>query len=236
MLSQYTIKRCFDLLEVILQKWQSPDPYKSNGARLFNTKFHFFSTIAGFREAFIILPLYTRDIRLRFVCQTPYAPITLRFDQFVWLLNFRNGVLWQGWQDSNLRMQQSKCCVLPLDDTPIFGYPFNLYIAPAPADSNGLLYVAKGGNLHSVSPLAKRLELLFNKLFSYFSLYFHLNLARGTVTIWINYFYKDKVTILWIRIFITTDRFPLIKTVLVTLPGVEPGLQEWKSCVLTNIR
>ena len=25
---------------------------------------------------------------------------------------------WQGWQDSNLRMQQSKCCVLPLDDTP----------------------------------------------------------------------------------------------------------------------
>ena len=27
---------------------------------------------------------------------------------------------WLGWQDSNLRMQQSKCCVLPLDDTPIF--------------------------------------------------------------------------------------------------------------------
>ena len=26
--------------------------------------------------------------------------------------------IWQGWQDSNLRMQQSKCCVLPLDDTP----------------------------------------------------------------------------------------------------------------------
>ena len=26
---------------------------------------------------------------------------------------------WLGWQDSNLRMQQSKCCVLPLDDTPI---------------------------------------------------------------------------------------------------------------------
>ena len=28
--------------------------------------------------------------------------------------------LWLGWQDLNLRMQQSKCCVLPLDDTPIF--------------------------------------------------------------------------------------------------------------------
>lgn len=28
-------------------------------------------------------------------------------------------LLWLGWQDSNLRMQQSKCCVLPLDDTPI---------------------------------------------------------------------------------------------------------------------
>ena len=25
---------------------------------------------------------------------------------------------WLGWQDSNLRIQQSKCCVLPLDDTP----------------------------------------------------------------------------------------------------------------------
>ena len=27
---------------------------------------------------------------------------------------------WLGWPDSNQRMQQSKCCVLPLDDTPIF--------------------------------------------------------------------------------------------------------------------
>ena len=27
---------------------------------------------------------------------------------------------WLGWQDSNLRMQQSKCCVLPLDDTPTY--------------------------------------------------------------------------------------------------------------------
>ena len=31
---------------------------------------------------------------------------------------------WQGWQDSNLRMQQSKCCVLPLDDTPIFNFGY----------------------------------------------------------------------------------------------------------------
>ena len=28
-------------------------------------------------------------------------------------------LFWLGWQDSNLRMQQSKCCVLPLDDTPM---------------------------------------------------------------------------------------------------------------------
>ena len=104
------------------------------------------------------------------------------------------------------------------------------------ADSNGLLYVTKGCNSHSVSSLGQRLELFFNKLFSYFPLYFHLNFARGTVTIWINYFYKGKVTILWIRIFITTDRFPLIITVLVTLPGIEPGLREWKSRVLTDIR
>ncbi len=28
-------------------------------------------------------------------------------------------LIWQRWQDSNLRMQQSKCCVLPLDDTAV---------------------------------------------------------------------------------------------------------------------
>ena len=28
--------------------------------------------------------------------------------------------LWLGWLDSNQRMQQSKCCVLPLDDIPSF--------------------------------------------------------------------------------------------------------------------
>ena len=33
-------------------------------------------------------------------------------------------LFWLGWQDSNLRMQQSKCCVLPLDDTPIFNFIF----------------------------------------------------------------------------------------------------------------
>ena len=32
----------------------------------------------------------------------------------------RRGFFWLGWQDSNLRMQQSKCCVLPLDDTPMY--------------------------------------------------------------------------------------------------------------------
>ena len=31
-------------------------------------------------------------------------------------------LFWLGWQDSNLRMQQSKCCVLPLDDTPILSF------------------------------------------------------------------------------------------------------------------
>ena len=130
-------------------------------------------------------------------------------------------------------MSESKSLVLPLHYIPIFGYPFNLCIAPALADSNGLLYVTKSYNSHSVSSLGQRLELFFNKLFSYFPLYFHLNFACSTVTIWINYFYKDKVTILWIRIFITTDRFPLIKTVLVTPRGIEPRLREWKSRVLT---
>ncbi len=38
-------------------------------------------------------------------------------------------VFWLGWQDSNLRMQQSKCCVLPLDDTPILIFKIkNVYI------------------------------------------------------------------------------------------------------------
>ena len=146
-------------------------------------KFHFFSAFAGFREAFIILPLYSRDIRLRFVCQTPYAPITLRFDQFMWFLNFRNGVLWLGWQDLNLRMPESKSGALPLGYTPIFGFSFNLCIAPALVDSNDLLYVTKRYNSHYVSPLGQRLELFFNKLFSYFPLYFHLNFACSTVTI-----------------------------------------------------
>lgn len=68
------------------------------------------------------------------------------------------------------------------------------------------------------------LPLHYVVIFSYFPLYFHLNFARGTVTIWINYFYRDKVTTLWIRIFITTDRFPLIKTVLVTVSGFEPEI------------
>ena len=34
---------------------------------------------------------------------------------------------WLGWPDSNQRMQQSKCCVLPLDDTPIFTF-LKLYL------------------------------------------------------------------------------------------------------------
>ena len=33
---------------------------------------------------------------------------------------------WLGWLDSNQRMQQSKCCVLPLDDTPLFCLKINL--------------------------------------------------------------------------------------------------------------
>ena len=36
--------------------------------------------------------------------------------------SFVSVIFWLGWQDSNLRMQQSKCCVLPLDDTPICNF------------------------------------------------------------------------------------------------------------------
>lgn len=93
---------------------------------------------------------------------------------------------------------------------------FNLCIAPALADSNGLLYVTKSYNSHSVRSLGQRLELFFNKLFSYFPLYFHLNFARGTVTIWINYFYKDKVTTLWNGHFSAGEPYPLIITPVVT--------------------
>ncbi len=45
------------------------------------------------------------------------AEKTKRNNNFVRKLSF---LFWLGWQDSNLRMQQSKCCVLPLDDTPIW--------------------------------------------------------------------------------------------------------------------
>ena len=65
-------------------------------------------------------------------------------------------------------MSESKSLVLPLHYIPIFGYPFNLCIAPALSDLNGLLYVTKGCNSHSVSPLGQRLELFFNKLFVVF--------------------------------------------------------------------
>ena len=78
---------------------------------------------------------------------------------------------------------ESKSVVLPLHYVVIFGFPFNLCIAPALVDSNDLLYVTKRYNSHYVSPLGQRLELFFNKLFSCFPLYFHLNFARGTVTI-----------------------------------------------------
>jgi hypothetical protein len=43
------------------------------------------------------------------------------------LLPLLKTVSWLGWQDLNLRMQQSKCCVLPLDDTPIFTF-LKLYL------------------------------------------------------------------------------------------------------------
>lgn len=46
-------------------------------------------------------PLYIKDYRRFFSCRLV-------------------GGFWLGWQDSNLRMQQSKCCVLPLDDTPMY--------------------------------------------------------------------------------------------------------------------
>ena len=42
--------------------------------------------------------------------------------------SFVSVIFWLGWQDSNLRMQQSKCCVLPLDDTPILSLLFILII------------------------------------------------------------------------------------------------------------
>ena len=29
-------------------------------------------------------------------------------------------IIWLGWEDSNLRMQVPKTCVLPLDDTPTY--------------------------------------------------------------------------------------------------------------------
>ena len=71
---------------------------------------------------------------------------------------------WGGWIRTT-GMQESKSCALPLGDTPIFEFPFNLCIAPALVDSNDLLYVTKRYNSHSVSPLGQRLELFFNKLF-----------------------------------------------------------------------
>ena len=45
------------------------------------------------------------------------TPDTLLKRQVLCLLSSR--VLWQGWQDSNLRIQESKSCALPLGDIPV---------------------------------------------------------------------------------------------------------------------
>ena len=47
-------------------------------------------------------------------------------------------LIWLGWQDSNLRMQQSKCCVLPLDDTPILNFKKSWYALSAPRLNRGV--------------------------------------------------------------------------------------------------
>ena len=130
-----------------------------------------------------------RNITLNILSQ--YCLFLLGYNRHCKWLEFKNDLCiflknrsnWLGWQDSNLRMLESKSSALPLGYTPIFEFSFNLCIAPALSDSNGLLYVTKRYNSHSVSSLGQRLELFFNKLFSYFPLYFHLNFARGTVTI-----------------------------------------------------
>ena len=53
----------------------------------------------------------------RFELRTPWLKVKCSTD---WANGSYTKRKWLGWQDSNLRMQQSKCCVLPLDDSPVF--------------------------------------------------------------------------------------------------------------------
>ena len=44
---------------------------------------------------------------------------------------------WLGWEDSNLRIQVPKTCVLPLDNTPsVLGFLNPAYVTARPADRN----------------------------------------------------------------------------------------------------
>ena len=105
----------------------------------------------------------------------------------------KNYSTWLRWQGSNLQwVSQSHLC---------YHYTTSQYLKSlltyilhlALVDSNDLLYVTKRYNSHYVSPLGQRLEPFFNKLFSYSPLYFHLDFACSTVTIWVNYFYKGRL-------------------------------------------
>ena len=59
--------------------------------------------------------VFFRKLRLLPPCSNPAQKNNPHLLKQRWLF-------WLRWRDSNPRMQQSKCCVLPLDDTSIFFY------------------------------------------------------------------------------------------------------------------
>lgn len=82
-----------------------------------------------------------------------YAPIRERGGQPLGSLD---------WIRTNKATVKALCVTITLRG---YVFPFNLCIAPALTDSNGLLYGTKRDNFHSASSLGHRLELFFNKSF-----------------------------------------------------------------------
>lgn len=69
---------------------------------------------------------------------------------------------WLGWQDSNLRMQQSKCCVLPLDDTPILN--FERKTPPLRLKGFGGVFIKVGWNIGFEPMVSSATNWRFNQL------------------------------------------------------------------------
>lgn len=83
-----------------------------------------------FKKRYVIKPKGNTPTMMPYTLRViTYALRRLNTNPLDWIKKSTSqnlSIFWLGWQDSNLRMQQSKCCVLPLDDTPILNFKIKL--------------------------------------------------------------------------------------------------------------